>query len=116
MSIPRKHEQKGVPIHPGEFLREDFLLPLGLSSNALSLALRVPVTRISEIVRERRGITADTALRLARYFGTTPDFWMKMQMSYDLGLASREVTARIEVEIFPAPRTDTGELKARQVA
>jgi plasmid maintenance system antidote protein VapI len=74
------------------------------------------VTRISEIVRERRGITADTALRLARYFGTTPDFWMKMQMSYDLALASREVTARIEVEIFPAPRTETGELMARQVA
>jgi addiction module HigA family antidote len=97
-------------------LREDFLLPLGLSANALALALRVPVTRISEIVRERRGITADTALRLARYFGTTPDFWMKMQMSYDLALASREVTARINVEIFPAPRTETGELKARQIA
>jgi addiction module HigA family antidote len=116
MSIPRKHEQRGVAIHPGEFLREDFLVPLGLSANALALALRVPVTRISEIVRERRGITADTALRLARYFGTTPDFWMKMQMSYDLALASREVTARIEVEIFPAPRTETGELKARQIA
>jgi len=55
-------------------------------------------------------------LRLARYFGTTPDFWMKMQMSYDLALASREVTARIEVEIFPAPRTEAGELKARQIA
>jgi addiction module HigA family antidote len=116
MSIPRKHEARGVPIHPGEFLREDFLLPLGLSANALSLALRVPVTRISEIVRERRGITADTALRLARYFGTTPDFWMKMQMSYDLALASRQAIARIEVEIFPAPRTETGHLKARQVA
>jgi addiction module HigA family antidote len=116
MGIPRKHQQRGVPIHPGEFLREDFLVPLGLSANALAIALRVPVTRISEIVRERRGITADTALRLARYFGTTPDFWMKMQMSYDLALASREVTARIEVEIFPAPRTETGELKARHVA
>jgi addiction module HigA family antidote len=116
MSIARKHEARGVPIHPGEFLREDFLLPLGLSANALALALRVPVTRVSEIVRERRGITADTALRLARYFGTTPDFWMKMQMSYDLALASREVTARIEMEIFPAPRAATGELKARRVA
>ena len=116
MSVPRKHEQRGVPIHPGEFLREDFLLPLGLSANALALALRVPVTRISEIARERRGITADTALRLARYFGTTPDFWMKMQMSYDLALASREVTARIEVEIFPAPRAANGSLKARQIA
>ena len=116
MSIPRKKEERGVPIHPGEFLREDFLVPLGLSANALALALRVPVTRISEILRERRGITADTALRLARYFGTTPDFWMKMQMAYDLALASREVTARIEIEIFPAPRTETGELKARQIA
>ena|SRR5258708_7391919 len=116
MSIPRKPEERGVPIHPGEFLREDFLVPLGLSANALALALRVPVTRISEIVRERRGITADTALRLARYFGTTPDFWMKMQMSYDLALASRDLIERIQVEIFPAPRTDTGELKARQIA
>src|ERR1035438_6829729 len=116
MSIPRKHDQRGAPIHPGEFLREDFLLPLGLSASALALALREPVTRISEILRERRGITADTALRLARYFGTTPDFWMKMQMSYDLALASREVRARIEMEIFPAPRTKSGELKVRQVA
>jgi antitoxin HigA-1 len=116
MSVARKHDQRGVPIHPGEFLREDFLVPLGLSANALALALRVPVTRISEILRERRGITADTALRLARYFGTTPDFWMTMQMSYDLALASREVKARIEVEIFPAPRADNGELKARQIA
>lgn len=116
MSIARKPDQRGVPIHPGEFLREDFLVPLGLSANALALALRVPVTRISEIVRERRGITADTALRLARYFGTTPDFWMKMQMSYDLALASREVTARIQMEIFPAPRTETGKLKSRQIA
>ena len=116
MSIPHKHEERGVPVHPGEFLREDFLVPLGLSANALALALRVPVTRISEIVRERRGITADTALRLARYFGTTPDFWMKMQMSYDLAVASREVTSRIEIEVFPAPRTDKGALKARRIA
>jgi addiction module HigA family antidote len=116
MSIARKHDQRGVPVHPGEFLREDFLAPLGLSANALALALRVPVTRISEILRERRGITADTALRLARYFGTTPDFWMKMQMSYDLALASEQVLARIEMEIFPAPRTETGDLKTRQIA
>jgi addiction module HigA family antidote len=105
MSIARQHEQRGVPIHPGEFLREDFLVPLQLSANALALSLRVPVTRISEILRERRGITADTALRLSRYFGTTPDFWMKMQMSYDLALASRESTTRIEIEIRPRPLT-----------
>jgi addiction module HigA family antidote len=116
VTIPRKPDERGIPVHPGEFLREDFLAPLGLSANALALALRVPVTRISEIVRERRGITADTALRLARYFGTTPDFWMKMQMSYDLALAHRESMARIEVEIFPAPRKAAGELKARRIA
>jgi antitoxin HigA-1 len=116
MSIPRSQDERGVPIHPGEFLREDFLVPLALSANALAIALRVPVTRISEILRERRGITADTALRLARYFGTTPDFWMKMQMSYDLALASRTSTERINEEILPAPRTGKGELKARQIA
>src|ERR1700728_1844201 len=97
-----------APLHPGEMLREEFMKPLGLSANALAIALRVPVTRISEIVRERRGITADTALRLARYFGTTPDFWMKMQMSYDLALAHRQSMARIEVEIYPAARSETG--------
>jgi len=116
MSIRRKQDERGVPIHPGEFLREDFLVPLGLSANALALALRVPVTRISEILRERRGITADTALRLGRYFGTTPDFWVKMQMSYDLARASRESIAKIEIEIFPAPRTKNGGLKTRQIA
>lgn len=116
MTIARKPDERGVPIHPGEFLREDFLVRLGLSANALALALRVPVTRISEIVRERRGITADTALRLARYFGTTADFWMKMQASYDLALASRESMARIEVDIVPAERDNKGELKARHIA
>jgi antitoxin HigA-1 len=116
MTIARKPDERGVPIHPGEFLREDFLVPLSLSANALALALRVPVTRISEIVRERRGITADTALRLARYFGTTADFWMKMQASYDLSLAQRESMARIEVDIVPAERNEKGELKARHIA
>lgn len=104
MSITRNPSEHGVAVHPGEFLREDFLAPLGLSASALSLALRVPVTRISEIVRERRGITADTALRLARYFGTTPEFWMKMQSSYDLALTSAEMAARIEIEVLPAQR------------
>jgi len=107
MSIPRRHEQRGVPIHPGEFLREDFLVRWALRE-CFGPCFACTVTRITEILRERRGITADTALRLARYFGTTPDFWMKMQMSYDLALASREVTARIEVEIFPAPERRAG--------
>lgn len=116
MSIRRKPEERGVPIHPGEFLREDFLIPLGLSANALALALRVPVTRITEILRERRGITADTALRFARYFGTTPDFWMKMQMAYDLALASRDSATRIEGEVFPPSRTGGGGMKTRRIA
>jgi antitoxin HigA-1 len=71
-------------VHPGEVLREDYLAPLGLSVNALSLALGVPATRIHEIVKERRSITADTAARLARYFGGDPASWLAMQASYDL--------------------------------
>ena len=116
MTSAHKAGEIAVAVHPGELLREDFLVPMGLSANALALALRVPVTRISEIVRERRGITADTALRLARYFGTTPDFWLKMQMSYDLALASQEAMARIEVEIFPASAVAIAKLKFRQIA
>ena len=72
------------PIHPGEILREEFLSPLGMSANELALALRVPATRINDIVNEKRGITADTALRLSRYFGTTPKFWTNMQASWEL--------------------------------
>ena len=88
-----------VAIHPGEFLREDFLKPLSLSVNALALALRVPATRISEIVNERRGITTDTALRLSRYFGTTPDFWMNMQAAYELAMAEDKLLPKIEREV-----------------
>ena len=75
------------PIHPGETLLEDFLKPLGLSANRLALDLYVPVTRITDIVRGRRAITADTALRLARYFGTSAQFWMNLQGNYDLEMA-----------------------------
>ncbi len=88
-------------LHPGEMLREEFMKPLGLSANALAIALRVPVTRISEIARERRGITADTALRLARYFKMTPEFWMRLQMDYDLESASAAQQAVIHHEIRP---------------
>jgi antitoxin HigA-1 len=77
------------PVHPGEVLREEFLLPLGLSANALAIALRLPAPRVSEIVRERRSVSPDTALRLARYFGTSPEFWMDLQTAYDLKLAAR---------------------------
>lgn len=72
------------PVHPGEVLREDYLLPLGLSVNALANALAVPATRIHEIVKERRAVTADTAARLARYFGGDAASWLAMQASYDL--------------------------------
>ena len=95
----RTEKDRLVPIHPGEFLREDFMKPLSLSINALALALRVPATRISEIVRERRGITADTAIRLGVYFGTTPNFWMNMQMAYEMGVAERELKSKIHQEV-----------------
>jgi len=87
------------PIHPGEILREEYLKPLGLSANALALRLRVPATRISDILRERRGITPDTALRLARYFGTDAQSWMNLQTSYDLKMANREHGKEIEMEV-----------------
>jgi addiction module HigA family antidote len=95
-----------APLHPGEMLREEFMKPLGLSSNALAMELRVPVTRISEIVRERRGITADTALRLARYFNMSPEFWMRLQMDFDLESASDAEETAIHEAIRPrAPHT-----------
>jgi addiction module HigA family antidote len=90
-----------APLHPGEMLREEFMKPLGLSSNALAIELRVPVTRISEIVRERRGITADTALRLARYFNMSPNFWMRLQMDFDLESAADAEEAAIHETIRP---------------
>jgi addiction module HigA family antidote len=87
------------PIHPGETLREDFLKPLGLTANRLAMELIVPATRVNDIVRCKRAITADTALRLARYFGTTPQFWMNLQANYELEVAEdrrgREIAGRI---------------------
>jgi addiction module HigA family antidote len=72
------------PIHPGEILREEFLLPMGMTAHALAMAIAVPAPRINDIVREKRAVTADTALRLARYFGTSAEFWMGLQTDYDL--------------------------------
>jgi addiction module HigA family antidote len=89
------------PIHPGEILREEFLTPLGMSANELALALRVPATRINDIVNERRGITADTALRLSRYFGTAPKFWMNMQASWELEVATDRQAGALEREVLP---------------
>lgn len=81
------------PVHPGEVLREDYLIPIGLSANALAKALHVPAPRINDIVRERRGITADTAMRLARYFGGDAQSWMNLQAIYDLRVAETSMTA-----------------------
>ena len=89
------------PIHPGEILRDEYLVLLGLSANALSIQLRVPAPRINEVVRERRGITTDTALRLARYFNTTAQFWLNLQTSFDLKQTEIQVGKKIEHEIHP---------------
>ena len=89
------------PIHPGEILREEFLAPIAFSAHALAQALRVPATRIGEVVNERRAITADTALRLARYFGTTPEFWLNLQTAFDLRTAERELRLQVERDVVP---------------
>ncbi|PYV15143.1 MAG: addiction module antidote protein, HigA family [Acidobacteria bacterium] len=93
--------KKLKPVHPGEILREEFMKPLGLSMNKLALGLRVPVTRIAEIVHERRAITTDTALRLARYFNTTPVFWMNLQVRYDLEVAEDEQAEKVARDVQP---------------
>ena len=90
------------PVHPGEILREDYLVPLSMSANALAKALNVPAPRINDIVRERRGITADTAMRLARYFGGDARSWLNLQAAYDLRVAEIENAKRIKREIIPA--------------
>ena len=90
------------PVHPGEILREDFLVPLGMSANALAKALNVPAPRVNDIVRERRGVTADSAMRLARYFGGDARSWMNLQAAYDLRVAEIGNAKRIESEIEPA--------------
>jgi addiction module HigA family antidote len=92
---------KLAPIHPGEILREEFMQPRALSQNALARSLHVPPRRINEIVLEKRGITADTALRLARYFGTTAELWAGLQSDYDLRLARYEKERQIEREVEP---------------
>jgi antitoxin HigA-1 len=89
------------PVHPGEILREEFMVPLGLSMNKMAMDLRVPVTRIADIANERRGITADTALRFARYFKNSPTFWMNLQTRYDLEVAEDEIAAKVERDVQP---------------
>jgi addiction module HigA family antidote len=89
------------PVHPGEILREEFMKPLGLSMNKVAMDLRVPVTRIAEIVAERRSVTADSALRFARYFKNSPTFWMNLQSRYDLEVAEDEIAAKVERDVQP---------------
>jgi addiction module HigA family antidote len=90
-----------IRTHPGEVLREEFMVPLGLSANALGRMLGVPHNRISDIIRGRRGVTADTALRLARCFGTTPEFWMNLQTAHDVSKTAIEHGAEIEADVKP---------------
>lgn len=87
------------PVHPGEVLLEDFMRPLGLSAYRLAKDIGVPTLRISQIVRGQRAVTADTALRLARYFGTSPEVWMRLQAQYDLEVAQRQLAKRVEREV-----------------
>ncbi len=92
-------KNKMRPIHPGEILREEFLVPLALSAHALAMELKVPAPRINDIVRERRAITPDTALRLARYLGTTAQFWLNLQTSYDLKITEKAIGSKIKNEV-----------------
>ena len=89
------------PIHPGEVLREEFILPLGMTAHALSQAIRVPASRVNDIVNGKRGVTTDTALRLARHFGNSPEFWLNLQAAHDLRVGEREVASKIEREVSP---------------
>jgi antitoxin HigA-1 len=88
-----------VTTHPGEMLHEEFLLPLGITQNALTMKLRVPATRIGDIIHGRRGVTADTALRLARFFGNSPEFWLNLQQTHDLSKARLELNQTIERDV-----------------
>jgi addiction module HigA family antidote len=100
--------KKLKPVHPGEILREEFMVPLGLSSNALARAIDVTAARVNDIACERRGITADTALRLARYFGTSHQFWMNLQAHYDVEMAviaAGDAVARIKPQADAPART-----------
>ena len=99
------HEEKLQPVHPGEVLLEEFLQPLALSQNQLALAIRVPARRINEIIHGKRRITADTALRLARYFKMSPQFWLGLQMDYDLDVAEDALGERLDREVVVRDET-----------
>ncbi|MEE8398542.1 MAG: HigA family addiction module antitoxin [Desulfobacterales bacterium] len=97
--------RKLSPLHPGEILQKEFLEPIGLSQNKLATALRVPARRINEIVLGKRRVTADTALRLSRYFSMSPQFWLGLQMDYELDVAEDSLDGRIEREVAPMSAT-----------
>ena len=94
-------EEKLKPVHPGEVLLEEFLKPMELSQNHLALRIGVPARRINEIVLGKRGVTADTALRLGRYFGMSPQFWLGLQMDYDLDIEEDKLGKRLDREVRP---------------
>ena len=96
--MPKK---KLKPVHPGEILTQEFMSPLGLSMNKMAMDLRLSVTRIADIVNEKRDITAETALRFARYFKNSPTFWMNLQTRYELEVAEDEVAAKVERDVQP---------------
>lgn len=97
----RERKIKLAPVHPGEILLEEFLSPLALSRNALARALHVPPNHVSDVVNEKRGISATMALRLARYFGTSPELWLGLQQDYELDVAREKAAARVEREVLP---------------
>jgi len=104
MTRPAKGwKMRRITTHPGEMLREEFLVPLGMSQNALAMKIRVPATRIGDILHGRRGITPDTALRLARFFGNSPEFWLNLQQMHDLSKARMELGETIEREVEEHP-------------
>jgi antitoxin HigA-1 len=108
MSIRRRKagwDIRGVTTHPGEMLKEEFLAPLSISQNQLALDIRVPATRISQIVKGERAITPETALRLSRYFGNSAEFWLNLQQCYDLSKARTEAGGKIRKEVHPLKRT-----------
>jgi addiction module HigA family antidote len=98
--MSKKHRRM-LPVHPGEILREDLMRPLGLTVTGLARELKIPVTRLSEIVNGRRAINADAALRLSRYFGSTAEFWINLQAAYDLRVTIHSSASRIEREVRP---------------
>jgi addiction module HigA family antidote len=99
---------QGITTHPGTILREDFLLPLGISAHQLALQTRMPPTRVGEILHGRRGVSPDTALRLARFLGTSPEFWLNLQAAYDLSKARLELGDKLQRDITPLASEASG--------